>query len=127
MVVNRQKMPNKHKGRTPVEVLSQSKASHQSQSSKSTDRMSDTSQQEGKRKAPVAQNMEPFRVDDKTSKSNQRKLGIGKSHTNMSFSAKGNQIFQKIVGSQKMVGRKRDLWALQTTMKCSLSGQEWPS
>jgi len=27
MVVNRRKMPNKHKGRTPVEVLNQSEAS----------------------------------------------------------------------------------------------------
>ena len=74
MVVNWQKMPNKHKGRTSVEVLSQSEASHQSQKSKSTDRVSDTSQREGKRKAPVAQNTEPFRVADKTGRSNQRKL-----------------------------------------------------
>ena len=101
MVVNQQKMPNKHKGRTPVEVLSQSEASHQSQKSKSTDRVSNTSQREGKRKAPVAQNTEPFGVANKTGRSNQRKLGIGKSDTNLSFSAKGNQIFQKIVGSQQ--------------------------
>ena len=92
-------MPNKHKGRTSIEVLDQSKASHQSQKSKSTDRVSDTRQREGKRKAPVAQNTEPFRVADKTGRSNQRKLGTGKSDTNLSFSAKGNQIFQKIVGS----------------------------
>ena len=112
MVVNRQKMPNKHKGRSSVEVLSQSEASHQSQKSKSTDRVSDTSQREGKRegkrKAPVAQNTEPFRVADKTGRSNQRKLGTGKSDTNLSFSANGNQIFQKIVGSQKMVGSQQD-------------------
>ena len=101
-------MPNKHKGRTPVEVLNQSEASHQSQKSKSTDRVSDTSQQEGKRKAPVAQNTKPFGVADKTGRSNQGKLGIGKSDTNLSFSAKGNQIFQKIVGSQKMVGSQQD-------------------
>ena len=108
MVVNRQKMPNKHKGRTSVEVLNQSEASHQSQKSKSTDRVSDTSQREGKRKAPVAQNTEPFRVADKTGRSNQRKLGTGKSDTNLSFSTNGNQIFQKIVGSQKMVGSQQD-------------------
>ena len=94
-------MPKKHKGRTSVEVLNQSEASHQSQKSKSIDRVSDTSQREGKRKAPVAQNTEPFRVADKTGRSNKRKLGTGKSDTNLSFSTNGNRIFQKIVGSQQ--------------------------
>ena len=94
-------MPNEHKGRTSVEVLSQFEASHQSQKSKSTDRVFDTSQQEGKRKAPVAQNTEPFRVANKTDRSSQRKLGTDKSDTNLSFSTNGNQIFQKIVGSQQ--------------------------
>ena len=38
---------------------------------------------------------------DKTGRSNKRRYGAGKSHKNLSSSAKGNQIFQKIVGSQR--------------------------
>nr|POE58734.1 hypothetical protein CFP56_59086 [Quercus suber] len=69
MVVNRRRKANKFKGRMPVEEVSQTETSNQSQSNRAADRKPDTSQREGKRKASVVQSTEPIRVADKTGRS----------------------------------------------------------